>query len=41
MFCPTFGCVGGAMPAGRPGFVNGSNMSNYDAFLTWIINGQP
>jgi hypothetical protein len=39
--CPTFGCDAGAMPAGRPGFVNTTNMGNYDAFLTWIINGQP
>jgi K319-like protein len=43
--CPTFGCdFNGSfflMPAGHAGFLNGSNMSNYDAFLTWIINGQP
>ena len=39
--CPVSGCDGGAMPAGRPGFQNGTNMQNYDAFLTWITNGLP
>jgi hypothetical protein len=29
------------MPAGRPGFVNGVNMVNYDAVLTWITNQLP
>jgi mono/diheme cytochrome c family protein len=39
--CPELGCDGGLMPLGRPGFVNGVNMVNYDAFLTWITNGLP
>jgi hypothetical protein len=45
MYCPTFGCdFNGSfflMPAGHAGFLNGSDMSNYDAFLTWIVNGKP
>jgi hypothetical protein len=43
LMCPELGCDAGAMPAGRPGFQNGTTagMVNYDAFLTWITNGLP
>jgi hypothetical protein len=46
LICPTFGngaggnaaCAG--MPAPQTGF-GGGNFTNYDSFLTWILNGQP
>jgi hypothetical protein len=29
------------MPAPQAGFQPGVNLTNYNAFLTWIFNGQP
>jgi hypothetical protein len=46
LLCPTFGSGAGGsssctgMPAPQPGFGSGG-FANYDAFLTWIFNGQP
>jgi hypothetical protein len=41
LLCPSIGnaaCPG--MPINQPGFGNG-DFSNYNAFLTWILNGKP
>jgi hypothetical protein len=46
LLCPTFGTGAGGnpacMPSGAPfpGFGSGG-FANYNAFLTWIMNGQP
>jgi hypothetical protein len=46
LLCPTFGSGAGGsasctgMPAPQTGF-GGGVFNNYDAFLTWILNGQP
>jgi hypothetical protein len=47
LLCPTFGAGAGGdvscsgMPAPQAGFQPGVNLTNYNAFLTWIFNGQP
>jgi len=46
LLCPTFGSGAGGnaactgMPFPQTGFGSGV-FNNYDAFLTWILNGQP
>jgi len=42
LVCPSVGCTIGTqtMPSPQTGFGSGV-FNNYDAFLTWIINGQP
>jgi len=46
LLCPTFGSGAGGnaactgMPFPQTGF-GGGNFTNYDSFLTWILNGQP
>jgi PKD repeat protein len=41
LVCPSQGTPCGMPSYSTSGFGGSSNTSNYDAFLTWIINGQP
>jgi len=41
LVCPSQGTPCGMPSYSGSGFGGGGNTANYDAFLTWIINGQP